>query len=379
MAAFTDNNTGHFDVLSQNITLIGPDGVTQTDVPIARLNKAYRARFAIEVNYGSQIGACIIMLLVYILMTPRAKLRRIPTIINIVALLTAIVHTVLIAWFPMSMWYEFYTVWSHDLTHVPAQDYRTSVAATATSIPLCIAIEAALWVQAWTMIQLWPDMYKWPATILSVLVTLLAVGFKFADTVMQCLFTVLLDYQQVLWVRKVDLAFMSASVFWFCFLFNVRLAIHMIQNRSILPSVKGMSAMEILVLTNAVLMCIPACFAGLEYGQWAAFEFGSLTATSVVIVLPLGTLAAQRIANPSAFSQDHNSTPSSSNRNEPFLKSWHSTTVSSRVESNSTNNSQRQNSVQNDPDGFAKYGGSGDVEKGVRVARQIEHHEEMDL
>ena len=103
-----------------------------------------------------------------------------------------------------------------------------------------------------------------------------------------------------------------------------------------------------------------------------------MTYTSVVIVLPLGTLAAQRIANPSAFSQDNISTRSSANRNEPFLKSWHSTTVSSSVESNS-NNSQRQGSVQNDPDGFAKYGGTGDMEKGVRVARQFEHHEERIL
>lgn len=95
-------------------------------------------------------------------------------------------------------------------------------------------------------------------------------------------------------------------------------------------------------------------------------------------MLPLGTLAAQRIANPSAFSASGDSRLHSPQGNrQPFLKSWHSATVSSRIESNS-NHSPRKNSAQDDP--FAKYeGASADLEKGVRVARRIEHHEEMGL
>lgn len=93
----------------------------------------------------------------------------------------------------------------------------------------------------------------------------------------------------------------------------------------------------------------------------------------MVVVLPLGTLAAQRIANPSAFScADDTKPPSSGGSNkEPFLKSWHSATVSSRVESVGQDGGRYGN-------GFAKYEGA-DAEKGVRVARQIEHHEEMHL
>lgn len=91
-------------------------------------------------------------------------------------------------------------------------------------------------------------------------------------------------------------------------------------------------------------------------------------------MLPLGTLVAQRIANPSAFGSDGSArkAPSSGSNKEPFLKSWHNTTVSSRIESNSPGRS----SV---PDtGFSKYEGA-DLEKGVRVARQLEHTEHRDL
>ncbi len=46
----------------------------------------------------------------------------------------------------------------------------------------------------------------------------------------------------------------------------------------------------------------------MEFGSWFAFEPGSITQTSVILVLPLGTLIAQRLANPAWFgssSADH--------------------------------------------------------------------------
>lgn len=39
----------------------------------------------------------------------------------------------------------------------------------------------------------------------------------------------------------------------------------------------------------------------MEFADWDNFESASLTQTSVVIVLPLGTLVAQRLANPAWF------------------------------------------------------------------------------
>lgn len=251
------NSTDDFDVLTQVFTLIGPDGVTEIPVPVDMVDEVYTARFAAQAIYGSQIGATIIMLIVYLIMTPRAKYRRVPTMLNFLALLCNIVRCVLLAWFPSSQWYEFYTLWSGDISLVPASNYRMSVVGTVSTIPLIILIEAALIVQAWAMIQLWPAVYKFPAIGLSAIVAGAAIGFKFASSVIQALAIVYFDFSPILWVRKTDLAFSSASIFWFCFLFNVRLAIHMVQNRSILPSVKGMSAMEVLVMTNGILMCIP--------------------------------------------------------------------------------------------------------------------------
>ena len=104
-----------------------------------------------------------------------------------------------------------------------------------------------------------------------------------------------------------------------------------------------------------------------------------MTYTSVIVVLPLGSLAAQRVANPSAFGSDSGSgtrkASSGGDNRDPFLKSWHSATVSSQIESNSSQ-SRGRSSLQDD--GFGKYGGA-DMEKGVRVARGIEHSEQRAL
>lgn len=251
------NSTDGFNVLNQTFFLIGQDGVTEYPVYVSEVDTMYRDRFAAQANYGSQIGATMMMLAVYLLMTPRAKLRRVPAIINTLALMCNVVRCFLLAVFPSTMWFEFYVLWTGDLSLVPAVDYRLSVAGTVFTIPVIILIEAALIVQAWTMIQLWPAAYKWPAIVSSAIIATAAIAFKILDSVLQALFIVFADVPQVLWVRKTDLAFSSASIFWFCFLFNIRLGLHMWKNRSILPSVNGISAMEALVMTNGVLMCVP--------------------------------------------------------------------------------------------------------------------------
>jgi pheromone alpha factor receptor len=52
-------------------------------------------------------------------------------------------------------------------------------------------------------------------------------------------------------------------------------------------------------------------FAALEFFAWDHFEPGSMTQTSVILVLPLGTLVAQRLANPGWFDSDRRAGESS--------------------------------------------------------------------
>ena len=50
-------------------------------------------------------------------------------------------------------------------------------------------------------------------------------------------------------------------------------------------------------------------FAGLEWGSFTNFESSSLTLTSVVLILPLGSLAAQRLARSASSKKGMNIKP----------------------------------------------------------------------
>nr|CAP17765.1 pheromone receptor 2 [Neurospora crassa] len=249
------------------------------------------------INYATQIGATFIMLAIMLLMTPRRRFKRLPTIISLLALCINLIRVVLLALFFPSHWTDFYVLYSGDWQFVPPGDMQISVAATVLSIPVTALLLSALMVQAWSMMQLWTPLWRALVVLVSGLLSLVTVAMSFANCIFQAKNILYADPLPSYWVRKLYLALTTGSISWFTFLFMIRLVMHMWTNRSILPSMKGLKAMDVLIITNSILMLIPVLFAGLEFLDSASgFESGSLTQTSVVIVLPLGTLVAQRIA-----------------------------------------------------------------------------------
>ncbi|KAK3486802.1 pheromone receptor 2 [Neurospora hispaniola] len=249
------------------------------------------------INYATQIGATFIMLAIMLLMTPRRRFKRLPTIISLLALCMNLIRVVLLALFFPSHWTDFYVLYSGDWQFVPPGDMQISVAATVLSIPVTALLLSALMVQAWSMMQLWTPLWRALVVLVSGLLSLATVAMSFANCIFQAKNILYADPLPSYWVRKLYLALTTGSISWFTFLFMIRLVMHMWTNRSILPSMKGLKAMDVLIITNSILMLIPVLFAGLEFLDSASgFESGSLTQTSVVIVLPLGTLVAQRIA-----------------------------------------------------------------------------------
>ncbi|KAK0750784.1 GPCR fungal pheromone mating factor, partial [Schizothecium vesticola] len=255
-----------------------------------------------SINYGSQIGACFIMLIVLLVMTPKSRFKRTTTIVHTLALTINIVRMVLMAYYFTSSWFTMSVFLAGDLSSVDEIDYSNSAAANILSIPVVLLLETALFLQAWSMVQLWPRFWKISTTIFSLTLVLATVAFNMTTTVTQVQYTLRGESTiDILWIPKTYLALLAASITWFCFLFNSRLVTHMYTNRSILPSMQGLTAMDVLVITNGILMFVPVIFAGLEFGIFYNFESATLTQTSVVVVLPLGTLVAQRLANPGWF------------------------------------------------------------------------------
>jgi pheromone alpha factor receptor len=268
MANNTNNTSSPFNPTTQTISILLADGVTEVPVSLGDLDSLYLSMFSTIVNYGSQIGACFIMLVVLLTMTPKNKFARIPTLINTVALAVNMVRCLMLALFFTSNWCRFYPLISGDISIITSRDYNISISATALTLPSMMLLESSLAVQAWAMIQLWPTIWKWSGVVLSIGIALVTVGLKFTTVILQCQYILYgTDLSEAVWLRRVDFSFTTVSICWFCFLFIVRLGIHMWTNRSILPTVSGISAMEVLVMTNGILMLIPGKLLGIMSGE----------------------------------------------------------------------------------------------------------------
>jgi pheromone alpha factor receptor len=108
------------------------------------------------------------------------------------------------------------------------------------------------------MVQLWRLLYKAVALVISAALVITTIGLAIACTVQQYRWILYADPAiQDHTLRHVWLIFTTTCISWFCFLFISRLVVHMWTSRSILSSLRGLTAMDVLVMTNGVLMLVP--------------------------------------------------------------------------------------------------------------------------
>ncbi|KAM0470914.1 hypothetical protein ACHAPX_009668 [Trichoderma viride] len=286
-----------FNPYAQNATIRISPALPAIHIPLHLIDAFNDETVNIVLNYGAQLGAAIMMLLVVLFTTPPSKFLRTAHLLHLLSLLVCIVRTVLLALYFESPFAHFYAVWSGDYSGVPSWAYRESVAGTVLSMLLVAINDMALINQAWTMVSLWPTATKFVLCAISLLFALLSVAARTAFTVIQCKATyALAPAVQFAWLVHAMVIINICTTLWFCALFNSKIIIHLVTNRGVLPSRRAMSPMEVLVVTNGALMIIPVIFAFIEFRPILNFESSSLTPASISLILPLGSLVAQRLA-----------------------------------------------------------------------------------
>lgn len=250
------------DLAQQTVNLTVPDG-TLVPVPLTVVDSNTTIMIINSAAYGVEVGASIVMLAVILTMTPKAKFWRFHTYLNIAQLCNNIVRVLLLIKFFESSWVSFYALYSTDYEYVTSADVATSVAGTVLIIPQNAMMMLALVLQAWVMVQLWPRAHKWGIVLVSVVLVLLEIGFMAATEAYQIV-SMFMGPQEAhvlilrhMWVRSCFLGLEVACISWFCVLFISKLVTHLWQNRSFLPTRKGLGAMDALVMTNGILMLIP--------------------------------------------------------------------------------------------------------------------------
>lgn len=247
-----------FDPHQQTVRFLTGGGKTPIEVPIPLIDAFNQESVSISINYGTQLGACVVMLLVLLIMTPSNKFRRPSTILHIIALVLCSIRMVLLASFFPSPFNEFYNYWAGDYSSVEDYHYHVSVAGNTFSLLLVVAVELALMNQAWTMVNLWPSVAKYCLVIASAGITLLTISWRLAYTVVLSKAVYAAESARpIRWIVQWAIVTNAVSICWFCALFNVKLLLHLVSNRRILPSCQSLTPMDVLVMTNGLLMIVP--------------------------------------------------------------------------------------------------------------------------
>lgn len=247
-----------FNPQNQNITFLAPDGITAIQVPLAAVNAWYDESVSITMNYGAQLGLSILMLVALVILTPPKKLSRPSAALQVAALLINVVRWILEYLYMRAPYNHLYEYFSGDFSHVNRALITSSVIANTLSGVLVILVEIMLMLQAWTMVTFWPNVVKYSISATSLLITLVTIASRLAVTVVQN--KSIITYEPAyyfVWGMKWSLVMNALSIFWFCAIFNAKLVFHLVSNRGILPTRNLLTPMEILIMTNGLLMIFP--------------------------------------------------------------------------------------------------------------------------
>lgn len=295
-----------FDPRNQTFFILGrpngTDGAHQNIedylIPISMaVIDAQRVRLAnTSINYGVQLGLCLLSLLVTLLLLPSRKLRRQVHLAQVLCLVVSITRLVLLVLYFPGPLTEYYVAWTRDAGILQEREYNVIMASAALGVLQLALVEAALALQSRVLVRTWgscpnsknagarttgpaPCWWRPPILLLAVLLPAVAVGVRavwvahYTKAVRGHTLPVPLDA----W-GQAAVILGALSVFYFCGVFFAHLALHLATTRRVLRGGggrlrkfsitlvekggdgerrRGLTSLEILAVGNGILMLAP--------------------------------------------------------------------------------------------------------------------------
>jgi pheromone alpha factor receptor len=209
-----------------------------------------------SINFGTQIGASMIVLAVTLMLMKPVKYRSPVIMLNTFAVVINIIRTVLECLFFTGAWSNFYAVFTADYSEVPSQDYAISSAVPALVLILQIAIETSLVLQVHAVCVTASRSHRLLIMAISMVVAFLAVGFKFAWAVtnIQAINDAKV-YDDLEWLASGANIMTTASISFFSAIFIAKLIIALRQRRRM--GLRQFGPMQIIIIMGSQTMIIP--------------------------------------------------------------------------------------------------------------------------
>ena len=247
--------TATFDPFKQSIGVY-TDPNSQVNVPIHDIDLWIYYGIQISINYGAQIGASTILLVVLILLTRSDKRTSPVIVVNTLSLFLNIIRNVLLCMYFTSPFNESYAFFTHDYSRVPRGAYATSIAATVFEILTLMSVEASLCLQVWVVCKTMRQAYRVIIFTISAVIALTAIAFRFTYSVENAILILKAASDQPL-IRLgsgTNIA-ISVSICWFSTIFVTKLGLALRTRRQL--GLEKFGSMQILFIMGCQTLFIP--------------------------------------------------------------------------------------------------------------------------
>lgn len=233
------------------------DGVTPFQVGIPDLDNFVLYNTQVSINYATQIGASIVMLAVVILVTRESKRRSSLFFINVISLILSVIRSLLQTLYWVGPFNESYAYFSGDYSAVPNSAYSNSIASIVITLLLLCTVELSLVMQTRVVCTTLKESHRLAIVALSLLITLLTVGFRFGDMVQNAkdIVDLVPTYS---WLASAALIMETISIWYYCLIFIGKLGLTLYQRKKL--GLRQWGPMQIICIMGGCTMVIPCKF-----------------------------------------------------------------------------------------------------------------------
>jgi pheromone alpha factor receptor len=211
----------------------------------------------VSINYATQIGASIVMLAVVILVTRESKRRSSLFFINVISLILSVIRSLLQTLYWVGPFNECYAYFSGDYSAVPNSAYSNSIASIVITLLLLCTVELSLVMQTRVVCTTLKESHRLAIVALSLLITLLTVGFRFGDMVQnaEAIVDLVPTYS---WLASAALIMETISIWYYCLIFVGKLGLTLYQRKKL--GLRQWGPMQIICIMGGCTMVIPCKF-----------------------------------------------------------------------------------------------------------------------
>lgn len=244
-----------FNPLTMNVTMHNANGVP-FNIRMDELDVFFQYGIRICINYSTQLGASIILLVVLILLTRAGKRRSAVFILNTLALFFNVIRLICQIVYFTSPFTETWRVFARDYSGIPASAYAASILGVILLFFVLVCVESSLVLQVQVVCSTLPSIYRRLLLGASVVVALVPLGLRLGYVVEASNYIAhATGTVPIQWLESATNIAITISICFFCVVFVAKLGYAIKQRKRL--GVREFGPMKVIFIMGCQTLVIP--------------------------------------------------------------------------------------------------------------------------